>query len=242
MTPVGIAKIVGAAAGALALSGAVVFVTASAAGVSVTPFAAASPAPTPSPGTRAAGRQAFCQDFFDHLASDLGKKPADVWAAGQKALGQTLDDAVKQGKLTQQQADQIKQKAAGTQLCDALPGLARHGAGGHEAGAGLPGLQRSFIADAAKALSMAPQDLQSQIRSGRSLMEIAAAKGMNEQQFRDAFAAAVKADLDQQVKSGKLTQQQEDAILNRVKNGPLPFWNGRPAGPRPAPSASTTTG
>ena len=77
---------------------------------------------------------------------------------------------------------------------------------------------------------------------GAQLNEIAAAKGMNEQQFRDAFAAAVKADLDQQVKSGKLTQQQEDAILNRVKNGPLPFWNGRPAGPRPAPSASTTTG
>src|SRR5581483_8237693 len=97
VTPVGIAKIVGAAAVALSLSEAVVFVTASAAGVSVTPFAAASPAPTPSPGTRAAGRQAFCQDFFDHLASDLGKKPADVWAAGQKALGQTLDDAVKQG-------------------------------------------------------------------------------------------------------------------------------------------------
>jgi hypothetical protein len=225
-----IVRIALAAAGALLVAGAVVAATAYAAGVPLQPFAASSPSPKPSASP--SQRQEACTDFMGHLASDLGKSQSDVNAAAQKALGQTIDDAVKNGQLTQSQGDRLKQRVAGQTLCSgALGALSRPG------GLGAPDRQ-ILLDDAAKALGMTPSDLMSQLKSGKSLQDIATAKGMTEQQFRTAFVADVKADLDAQVKAGKLTQAQEDEILNRLQNGPLPFWSKAPrsGGRRPSPT------
>ena len=89
--------------GALLAAGFVVTVTAAASGVRAQPFAAASPKPSASPGATAKS-QAYCDSFINHLASNLGKKPGDVQKAAASALDQTLDDAVKAGDLTRQQA------------------------------------------------------------------------------------------------------------------------------------------
>jgi hypothetical protein len=238
MSKLTIAKIAAATVGAVLVSGAVVAVTAFAAGVPVGPLAA-SPSPKPSGSPSASGDRAqYCQDFVNHFASDLGKKPSDVQTAAQKALGQTLDDAVKAGKLTQAQADQIKQKAANHQLCAGLDGIGRAGAAGH------PGAKiavESLLADTAKALGISEDDLKAQLKAGKSVKDIATSKGMSEQQFRDALVAAVKADLDAKVKAGTITQAQEDAALDHVRNGPLPYWDKvpqRPNKPSASPSAS----
>ncbi len=235
-----IVKIATATAGALLVSGAVVAITASAAGLPAGLIAAASPSPKAT-GTSGA-KQQYCQTFLNTFASDLGKKPADVQSAAQKAFGQTVDQAVKDGKLTQAQADQLKQKAANGTLCSGMgiAGIGRPAAGDHARG-GLGGM---YLGDAAKALGMSQSDLMTALRGGQTLQQVAASKGMNEQQFRDAFTAQVKADLNTQVKNGKLTQAQEDNILNRLKTAPLPFWSSsmpaRPARPSPSPSSSTT--
>src|SRR5258708_36677658 len=91
-----IIRLAGVAAGALVLAGAVVVVTAEAAGVQVAPFAASpTPKTSASPSTKNGARTATCDNFVNHLATDLGKKPSDVQAAAQKPFGQTIDNAVK---------------------------------------------------------------------------------------------------------------------------------------------------
>jgi hypothetical protein len=46
-------------------------------------------------------------------------------------------------------------------------------------------------------------------------------------------------ELDKAVTNGKLTKQQEQAILQRLKDGKLPLWD-RPAAKKSAPSASAS--
>ncbi len=232
-----IMKITLAALGALLVAGVALVITASAAGLPAGLVAAASPSPKTSQ-PRDAARAQYCQTFVNNFASALGKKPADVQAAAQKALGQTLDQAVKDGKLTQAQADQMKQKAASGSLCSGMPlgQIGRGAPGAHGAGLGAG----MFLSDAAKALGMNESDLQAALKNGQTLQQIAASKGMNEQQFRDAFSTQVKSDLDAKVKAGTLTQAQEDAVLNHLKTAPLPFWNQAPrrGTPKPAPTTS----
>jgi uncharacterized protein YidB (DUF937 family) len=202
--------------GALLAAGFVVTVTAAASGVRAVPFAAASPKPSASPGA-AARSQAYCDKFIDHLASNLGKKPADVQKAASSAVDQTLEDAVKAGDLTRQQADAIKARQAGKSVCSgALAGL-RPERGEARA--------RVALADYAKALGISPQELKQQLAAGKTIKDIATAKGMDENTFRNNLVTAAKADLDAKVTAGKLTQQQEDGILNKLKTGPLPLWD-----------------
>jgi hypothetical protein len=215
--------------GALVAAGVVVTLTAAASGVQANTLAATTTKPSASPGA-AAKRQAYCDSFINHLASNLGKKPADVQKAASSALDQTLADAVKAGDLTQQQADAIKARQAGKQTCSgALAGLRPGGAGAH---AGLPAY--------AKVLGISQQELKQDLASGKTVKDVAASKGMDEATFRNNLVNSVKSDLDAKVKAGKLTQQQEDNVLNRLKTGPLPLWDKPAKRAKAAPSPSAT--
>ena len=127
-----------------------------------------------------------------------------------------------------------------------LPGLGPGGGARTE----LPKLGGAGLDEIAKALGISTAELQQDLKSGKSVKDIAASKGMDEAAFRSKLAGVVKADLDKQVAAGKLTQKQEDAILQRLQNGPLPLWDaparqapGHPkTRPSPSPSPGTTTG
>ena len=209
-----------AVAAALLVAALVATVTAAASNVNLTTLAAASPKPSPS-GAAAAKRQAYCDRFVGHLASNLGKSPDQVKKAMTDALNQSLADAVKAGDLTQQQADAIKARQNGSDVCaGALAGV---GAG--KAGHGDHRGARVGLAEYAKALGISEQDLRQALANGQTVKDIAASKGLDESQFRSKLVDVVKGDLDAQVKAGKLTQQQEDAILNKLRNDRLPLWD-----------------
>jgi hypothetical protein len=224
-------RLAGAAAGALVLGGAVVAVTASAAGLPVVPFAATNPTPKAAATARPQGQA--CTNFVNHLANNLGKKPADVQTATRNALAQTVDDAVKSGQTTPQQGDALKKKlASNAELCPgAVSGIGRAAPG--------PGARPHLMADVANALGLSPADLTAQLKAGKSVKDIAAGKGLDETAFRSKFIAAVKADLDAQVAGGKLTAQQEQMALTKLQTAALPDWNHGPRAPR-APKATPT--
>src|SRR5262249_53010164 len=95
--------------------------------------------------------------------------------------------------------------------------------------------------EVARALGISTSELQQDLKNGKTVKDLAAAQGMDEAAFRSKLAGVVKTDLDQQVKAGNLTQNQENAILQRIQNGPLPLWNApapRPFGPGKRPAAS----
>jgi hypothetical protein len=232
------AKIYLAAVGALAAATVAVV-----AGVA-TVAAATSPSPSPSAG-RGAQAAASCNTFTNHLATDLGKSQSQVQKAIAQAIGQTLDDAVKNGDLTQKQADAIKAKV-GSNACAAgaarVPGIAGGRPFGPFSGGGpLARIAAGGLNEYAKALGISQTELQQDLQSGKTIKDIAASKGLDENAFRGKLVGATKTDLDAQVKAGNLTQKQEDAVIQRLQNGPLPLWDRTVMprhrfGPGPAPS------
>lgn len=219
------------AVGALSVAGVAGVVTVAA---TSTPLLAAAPSPSPSAG---AG-QAYCNSFTGHVASNLGKSQSQVQKAISDAIGQTLGDAVKNGDLTQKQADAIKSRLGANGACAGLPGGRRGFPGG------IPRPAAVGLNEVAKALGISDAELQQDLRGGKSVKDIAASKGMDEAAFRSKLTSVTKTDLDQQVKDGKITQKQEDAALQRIQSGPLPLWDRPtprlPGRPKAAPSPSPT--
>jgi len=66
-------------------------------------------------------------------------------------------------------------------------------------------------------LGMTADELQAERLAGKSLAEIAKSKGVTVDQVVDAMMATKKANLDQLVANGKLTQEQADFMLDRME-------------------------
>ena len=67
---------------------------------------------------------------------------------------------------------------------------------------------------AAKYLGLTDAQLRGQLRSGKSLAQIADARSKSLDGLKSAIEAAVKSDLDKAVADKRLTQAQEDHILS----------------------------
>jgi hypothetical protein len=78
-----------------------------------------------------------------------------------------------------------------------------------------PGPRNSLLQTAATYLGMSVSDLQSDLRSGKTLAEEATAKGKTVDGLVQALLAPLKSDLDKRVAAGDITSAQESAILNR---------------------------
>ena len=236
-------RIAGFVAGGVAIAGAAVAVTASAAGFNLN---LGGPSSNSSSNTAAlsaspqdaAGTSAVCTDFINHFSSDLGTDQTKVNAAFQQAISETLADQVKAGKITQKQADAIKARLAGKQPCSLGPAL--KGGGGDRAN--VRAYMQQLLNAAASALGITPDALKADLQKGESLSQIAAAQNpaVTEAQFRQKLIANLTPLLDQAVKDGKLTAAQEQAILHRLQTGPIPFWDKAPKASTTAAGATTT--
>ena len=219
------------AAGAVALAAGAVVVTASAAGFSLGFNGASRASGTASLASvpaKTGSATAVCNDFETHFATNLGTTPSKVDAAFQQALAQTLADEVANKSLTQTQADAIKQKLAAKPPCALASGV------GKAPTVNIAKYAQQLMAAAASALGVTPQQLKSDLASGMSLSQIAAAQkpAVTEAQFRTKLIANLKPLLDQAVASKMLTAAQEQEILSRLQTGPIPFWSkpmGKPA-------------
>lgn len=88
---------------------------------------------------------------------------------------------------------------------------------------------------AAKYLGLTDAQLRKQLMSGKSLAQVAAAKGKDVDGLKSAIEAGVKAELDKAVADKHLTQQQEDDILAGLHDriGELVNRKGGDRPPRP---------
>jgi hypothetical protein len=173
-------------------------------------------------------RTNYCQDFTSHLAHDLGISASTVSGALAQAGEQTLNDAVKNGTITQKRADAIKARAARGQACtQAL---------GRLAGTGGQGVGRSALMQAAAhALGTTPDQLRGQLSLGKPVSQIAP-PGMTEQQFATALQNALKGTLDARVKAGAITQARENALLGHVPAIAQRLWTSGARHPHPKPT------
>ncbi len=162
------------------------------------------------------------QAVLDDAAKRLDVAPEKLRGALAAAQDAQLDQAVKDGKLTQAQADRITaaRKQSGRVLGPlGGPGLhgKRFGPGGR-GGPGGPGLgvRHGLLDDIAAALGTTPAKLFASLRSGTSIAAIAKANGASLADVRTAVKGSVKTRLAKAVKDGDLTQKQADAMLEHV--------------------------
>jgi hypothetical protein len=230
-------RIIGFAAGAVVVAGAAVVVTASASGMNFGFHpSSSSPATAGTTAAQASSKSTVCSDFMAHFAVDVGKSQAQINAAFQKAIAETLADQVKNNQLTQAQADAIKQKLANQTPCTIASVAAPRGGNKGELGAYLTAYETA----AASALGITDAQLKSDIAGGQSLSQIAAAQNppVTEAQFRSRLIANLKPALDSAVTGKKLTAAEEQAILSHLQTGPLPLWSAPVKHTKPTPTAT----
>jgi uncharacterized protein YidB (DUF937 family) len=192
-------------------------------------------AQTPTP-TAGAQRTNYGEVFTAKLAGALGVDQSRLTDAVKKAQSDTIDEAVARGDLAKNRADEMKQRLpqGGPGLFGPFGGPGFPGGKGDRMGPGPRGMigphdQAVQEAIAAK-LGVTIQDLRTQLRSGKSLLDLAKEKGVSETAVRATIQTALKGQLDKAVADGKLTQARADEMLKRSEQMPLPLDGKR--GPR----------
>lgn len=159
-------------------------------------------------------------------AQRLNVTPDRLRSALESAAADQLDQAVKDGRLTQQQADRIKQRIR---------------AGGLPLGAGPgPGFGRGFGPDgpghgplrigldaAARYLGLTPAALRRDLAGGKTLAQVARDQGKSVDGLEQALLDAARARLDRAVADGRLTSAQRADILRGLQQHIGDLVNGR---------------
>ncbi len=234
-------RIVAMAVGAVAVAGAAVVVTASAAGMSFgfRPTGAPSSVDTATTAVDATKSSSVCSDFMKHFAIEIGKSQAQINTAFQKSIADTLADEVKSGQITQAQADAIKKKLANQTPCTLSSATGNKGAA--TAKPAIAAYMQQYLAASASALGITETQLTADLKAGQSLSQVAAAQHVSEADFRTRLIANLKPVLDGAVTNKTITAAQEQTLLDQLQTGPLPLWNAPVHKPKPTPTATPAT-
>lgn len=162
------------------------------------------------------------QSILDDAAKKLNVTPEALRSALGSAQDGQLDQAVKDGKLTQEQADAIKERRAKSGTVLGGPGVGGpHGGPGFGGGHGGPGLMFKLgpggaLDAAASELGLKREDLITKLRDGKSIADVAKDQSKSLDDVKKAITAGVTKGLDQAVKDKKLTDEQRDKVLKQL--------------------------
>lgn len=186
-------------------------------------------------------REAFVND----VAKRLHVSPQRLTSAIKAAEIDKLDAAVKAGRLTRAQADAIKHaiEAKGPPFVGPGPGplLGPPGPGALPRAPGpfggpLPFAGPLFFGDAsplaaaARYLGLSESQVFNDLRSGRSLAQIAKYRGKSVSGLDRAATAAIKSRLDRAVTAKRITKAQEQKLLAVVSSTLRDLINRTPSG------------
>jgi polyhydroxyalkanoate synthesis regulator phasin len=192
--------------------------------------------------------------IIDDAAGQLGIEPSELADALQQALENRIDEAVDEGRLSEEQAERLKERLDAKEYptlfgLGAVPRAYGFGFGGF---GHRPSFAGGFgIAEAAASfLGMTQAELRTELRD-KTLAEIATERGKTAPGLVDALVAARTARIDEAVDDGKLTEEQaarlKDGLEDRMEAlvsgelrqrwaGKHRFWHGAwsPRGPPPS--------
>jgi uncharacterized protein YidB (DUF937 family) len=163
------------------------------------------------------------QAIINDAAQQLGISPGKLSDALKKALSDRVDAAVAAGRITQAEADALKQRINSSQYPLFL-GPHRDGGPGHF----------GRLDPAAAYLGLTEEQLRTELESGKTLAQVAQAHGKSVAGLVDAIVADAKKHVDAAVAAGRLTQAQANEILNGLRDRITSRVNSRgPDGPPP---------
>ncbi len=151
--------------------------------------------------------------FIANVAERLGVSTEALEDALKGARIDEVDEALADGRITQEQADAAKQRIESGEGPGFGPrGFGHHGLGHHGFGhAGGMGLDA-----AADYLGLTVDELRSELHGGKSLATIAGEQGKSVDGLKDALVKDATAKLDEAVAAGKITEDQKAAMLERL--------------------------
>jgi uncharacterized protein YidB (DUF937 family) len=160
--------------------------------------------------TPAAGNGAQ-QQFLDRLAQNLNITPDELTNALTTTELQTVDDLLANGKITQAQADKLKD------AINSGKGLGRLLFKRHEMREkAMTALRRQIVSSSSEAIGVSAQDLRGELQSGKSIADVAAEHSVSLDAVKSQITDDVKARLDTAVANGKITQTREDQAMQRL--------------------------
>lgn len=163
-------------------------------------------------------------------AQRLNVTPQQLRSALEGAAVDQLDQAVKDGRLTQQQADRLKQQIRARGLPLGPGDGPRFGRGLGPGGPG-PGVLHAGLDAAASYLGLSANALRAQLASGKTLADVAKAQGKSVAGLQQALLDAARTRLDGAVANGRLTAAQRDDLLKGLQQRIGDLVNGRLPGP-----------
>ena len=151
-------------------------------------------------------------DFRKNLAARLNIPEDQLETAVSGAMSDTTAQLVKDGKLTQSQADNLS--ALGAEFFKGVSFPPNANVISHVMGLVPLSMDqfKQIESDVAASLNLKSSDLESQLKAGNSLTDIAKTQNVDIQKVKDTILSSAKTQLDAAVKAGKLTQAQEDQI------------------------------
>ncbi|MBT0770869.1 hypothetical protein KIH74_18155 [Kineosporia sp. J2-2] len=131
--------------------------------------------------------------------------PTRPSADGKSRLEGSLKDLVDDGTITQEQADKVAEKLAGSGI-------------GSGPEVGLHGRATALALDeVAKALGLSEDEVSSALADGRSVKDLAEQQGKDVDDVIDALVEAATEKIHQAVEAGDLTQEAADGITPKLK-------------------------
>jgi len=225
-------------------------------------FAAANDTP-PTPSTQSGrppipgDRQQRLDDYLNKLAANLGVTVDKLKGALKQTAVDQIDQAQKDGKLTADQAQKLKDALnSGTNVPlgpgfgGGMPGgrgpggMAPNGQGKPMGLGGIMGMLPGAMNDLATFLNIPLAQLQQELQSGKSLAEVAGAHGKDSNALKTFLTTESNKQIDALVGSGKVTKDQGDqmkqafttnldAMINAKMPQGMPFGGPHHGGPRP---------
>ena len=162
----------------------------------------------------------YCQQYLQDLANRLGVSVSTLQQDKLASADDVIAQLVKDGKLTQNQANQLKQRLASHQACTGK------GRGLWGRGVMMQSLKQYVPAVAtqvAQGLHITSTQLMSQLQSGKSLSDIATAQGVSAAQLQTIVTNAIQSAVNKAVSDGNLTQQQATNIMQMLQKNPGAF-------------------
>jgi hypothetical protein len=161
---------------------------------------------------------------------------------GAGRLDQALSDLVKDGTLTQEQADKVRQKLEST--------LGRGGPRGPRGGFGL---LQGGLDEVAKSIGIPTDQLKTELQGGKSIADVARGHNVDPQKVINDLVAAATTRIDDAVKNNKLPQAAADKLKSHLTDaitklvngqfkGHLPFGPGGRKGPGGQPGTAAPNG
>jgi hypothetical protein len=159
------------------------------------------------------------QAIINDAAEQLGVQPSELSDALKQALKNRVDAAVQDGRLTEQQGRELKERidAGEVPFFGGGPGFHKH----------FHGPFHAKLEAAADYLGMTQAQLEEALEDGKTLAQVARDKGKSVDGLVDALVEGAEQKLQAAVESGRLTEAEKREMLEGLRDRITDLVNGR---------------